>query len=99
MPWGTLYYTPTMFFVIYLLREVHLDGRYYFDKDMVWVQMLPLGSKTTLNYWMMAERYIPKSQEVSNLIPRCEISSLLARKLVRWSIASYGLMLASRPSF
>ncbi len=34
-------------------------------------------SKTTLNYWMMVERYPNLKEEVGGLILGCEISSLL----------------------
>jgi hypothetical protein len=54
--------------------------------------------KTTLNYWMMMERYQDLKEEVGGSIPDCEISSLLDIKLARWSIASYALALACRPS-
>ena len=38
-------------------------------------------SKTTLNYWMMVERYPNLKEEVGGSIPGCEISSLLDRTL------------------
>ena len=55
--------------------------------------MLGEWSKMTLNY-MMVERYPNLKEEVGGAIPDCEISSLLDRKLVRWSIASCALALA-----
>ena len=55
-------------------------------------------SETTLNYWMMVERYPNLKKEVGDSIPGCEISSLPDRKLARWSTASCALALASRPS-
>jgi hypothetical protein len=48
----------------------------------------------TLNYRMMVERYPNFKDEVGGSIPGCEISSLLDKILVRWSIASYALALA-----
>jgi len=41
-------------------------------------------SKTTLNYWMMVERYPNLKEEVGRSIPGCEISSLLDEKLAKW---------------
>ena len=38
-------------------------------------------SKTTLNYWMMVERYPNLKEEVGSLIPSFEISSLLDKDL------------------
>ena len=35
----------------------------------------------TPNYWMMAERYPNRKEEVGGSIPGCEISSLLDRNL------------------
>ena len=58
----------------------------------------PPGPETTLNYWMMVERYPNLKEKVGNSLPSCEISSLLARKLVRWSTASCDLALVCRPS-
>jgi hypothetical protein len=55
-------------------------------------------SETTLNYWMMMERYPNLKEEVGGLIPGFEISSLLDKTLARWSTASCALALASRPS-
>ena len=55
-------------------------------------------SETTLNYWMMVERYPNLKDEAGGLIPGCEISSLFDITLVRWSIASYALALTCRPS-
>jgi hypothetical protein len=47
---------------------------------------------------MMVERYPNLKEEVGDLIPDCEISSLLdKKKLARRSIASYALTLAYRP--
>jgi hypothetical protein len=37
-------------------------------------------------------------EEVGNLIPGCEISSLLDGKFAKWSTASCALALACRPS-
>ena len=51
----------------------------------------------TLNYWMMVERYPDLKEEVGGLIPGREISSLLDKKIVRWSTASYALVLACQP--
>ena len=45
-------------------------------------------SETTLNYWMMVERYPNLKEEVGGSIPGCETSSLLDRNLA----------LACRPS-
>ena len=56
------------------------------------------GPETSLNYLMMVERYPNLKEEVGGSIPNCEISSLLDRKLARWSSASYALALACRPS-
>jgi hypothetical protein len=39
-----------------------------------------LRSKMTLNYWMMMERYPNLKKVVGNLIPDCEISSLIDKK-------------------
>jgi hypothetical protein len=50
----------------------------------------------TLNYWMMVERYPNLKEEVGDSIPACEISSLLDKKLVRWSTAFCALALVSR---
>jgi hypothetical protein len=47
---------------------------------------------------MMMERYPNIKEEVGGSISRCEISSLLDGKLVRWPTASYALALACRPS-
>ena len=55
-------------------------------------------SKTTLNYWMMVERYPNLKEEVGGSIPGSEISSLLDRKLAKWSTASCVLVLACWPS-
>jgi hypothetical protein len=52
----------------------------------------------TLNYMMMVERYPNLKEEVDGSMPGYEISSLLDRKLVGWSIASCALVLACRPS-
>ena len=46
--------------------------------------------------WQIEKQRI--KEEVGGLIPDCEISSLLDRKLVRWSIASCALALACRHS-
>ena len=64
-----------------------------------WVQELgAIWFEMTLNYGMMVERYSNLKEEVGGLIPGCEISSLLDRKLARWSTASCALVLACRPS-
>ena len=42
----------------------------------------------TLNYRVMVEGYPNLKEEVGGSNPGCEISSLLDKKLVRWSIAS-----------
>jgi len=55
-------------------------------------------SETTLNYWMMVERYPNLKEEVGGSIPACEISSLLDEKLAKWSTTSCALALACRPS-
>jgi hypothetical protein len=55
-------------------------------------------SETTLNYWMMVERYPNLKEEVGGLIPNCEISSLPYGKLARSSVASCALALACWPS-
>ena len=39
-----------------------------------------LSSKTTLNCWMMVERYLNLREEVGSPIPGCEISSLFDKK-------------------
>ena len=44
------------------------------------------GSEMTLNYQMMVERYPNLKEEVGGSTPDCEISSLLDKKLARWSI-------------
>jgi len=54
----------------------------------------PSWSKTTLNYWMMMERYPNLKEKVGSLIPDCEISSLFAR----WSTASCASVLTCRLS-
>ena len=41
-----------------------------FNISIVW-------SMTTLNYWMMVERYPNLKEEVGGLIPGCETSSIL----------------------
>ena len=41
--------------------------------------------ETTLNYWMMVERYPNLKEEDDGSVPGCEISSLLDRKLAMWS--------------
>jgi hypothetical protein len=51
----------------------------------------------TLNYRMMVERYSNLKEEVGGSIPRCEISSLLDGKLVRWLTVSCALALAYQP--
>ena len=45
----------------------------------------------------MVERYPNLKEEVGGSIPNSEISSLLDKKLARWSTASYALALACRP--
>jgi hypothetical protein len=45
---------------------------------------------------MMVERYPNLKEEVGNSISSCEISSLLDRKLARWSTTSCALVLACR---
>jgi len=56
-------------------------------------------SETTLNYRMMVEFKIPKSQERGwRFDPGCEISSLLDGKLARWSTASCALAPTCPPS-
>jgi hypothetical protein len=47
---------------------------------------------------MMVEIYPNLKEEVDGSTPGYEISSLLHRKLVRWSTASCALALASQPS-
>ena len=58
------------------------------------------GSEMTLNYWMMVEIYPNIKEEVGSSIPNCDISSLLDKKLAKWSAASraLALALACRPS-
>jgi hypothetical protein len=46
----------------------------------------------------MVERYPNLKKEVGGSIPDCEISSLLDRKLARWSTASCALTPARQPS-
>ena len=48
--------------------------------------------KTTLNYWMMVERYPNLKEKVGSSNPSYEISFLLDKKLVRWSTASCALI-------
>ena len=55
-------------------------------------------SKTTLNYWMMVERYPNLKEEVGSSFPGCETSSLLAKIFARWSTASCALTLTCQPS-
>ena len=62
----------------------------YMMLDRIWFEM-------TLNYQMMVERYPNHKEEVGDLNPGCEISSLPNGKLARWSTASYALALAYRP--
>ena len=57
---------------------------------------IPPRSETTLNYWMMVERYPNLKEEVGNLFLGCEISSLLDINHVRWSTASCAFALAYR---
>ena len=54
----------------------------------------------TLNrvHQMMVERYSNLKENVGGSIPDCEISSLLAGKLVRWSTVTCALALAYRSS-
>jgi hypothetical protein len=52
----------------------------------------------TLNYWMMVERHPNLKEEVVGSILSYEISSLLDKKLTKWSTASCALALACRPS-
>ena len=48
--------------------------------------------ETTLNYWMMVERYPNLKEEGGGSIPNCEISSVLdKKKLAKWSIASWAI--------
>ena len=47
---------------------------------------------------MMLEIYPNLKEKVGILIPGCEISSLLDRKLARWSTALCALALGCRPS-
>ena len=53
-----------------------------------------IWSETTLNCWMVVERYPILKEEVGSLIPGYEISSLLDKKLAKWSTASRALALA-----
>ena len=55
-------------------------------------------SEMTRNYRVMVERYPNLNEDVGGSIPGCEISSLLDRKLARWSTASCALDLVCRPS-
>ena len=59
---------------------------------------ISLWSETTLNYWMMVERYPNPKEEVGGSNLGCEISSLLDKILVRWSTATCSLALACRTS-
>jgi hypothetical protein len=52
----------------------------------------------TLNYQMIVERYPNLKEEVGSSIPGCEISSLLDKKLARWSTVACALALACQPS-
>jgi hypothetical protein len=67
-----------------------------FPKHLVMTIIGP-SSETTLNYWMMVDRYSNLKEEVGDSIPACEISSLRDRKLAKWSTASCALVLACRP--
>jgi hypothetical protein len=51
-------------------------------------------SETIVDYGMMVERYPNLKEEVDDLIPGCEISSLPDGKLAMWSTASCALTLA-----
>jgi hypothetical protein len=51
---------------------------------MTCLKAIKVGSKTTLNYRMMVERYPNLKEEVGGLNSGCEISSLPDGKLVRW---------------
>ena len=55
-------------------------------------------SETTLNYWMVVERYPNLKEEVDSSNPGCEISSLPNGKLAKWSTTSYALALACQSS-
>ena len=57
-----------------------------------------LWSETTLNYWMMLEKYPNLKEEVVGSIPDCEISSPLDRKVTKWSIASCALVAFCLPT-
>ena len=46
------------------------------------LETLQLWSKTTLNNWMMVERYPNLKEEVGSLIPGSKISSLLNKNLL-----------------
>jgi hypothetical protein len=49
----------------------------------------------TLNYQMMVDIYASLKEEVGDLNPNCEISSLLDGKFARWLATSCALALAS----
>ena len=69
----------------------------YFFMFLSFYSYFILWSETTLNYWMMVERCPYIKEEVGGSVPDCEISTLLDKKLVRWSTASRALALACRP--
>ena len=50
------------------------------------VQKPPPWLETTLNYWMIMERYPNPKEEVGNSIPDHEIPSLLDKTLARWRV-------------
>jgi hypothetical protein len=45
----------------------------------------------TLNYWMMMKRYPNLKEEVGGLTPNRKISSLLDKKLAKWSTTCFGV--------
>jgi hypothetical protein len=59
----------------------------YGDEESRW-------SETTLNYWMMLERYPNLKEEVGGSNPGYEISSLPDGKLAMWLTTSCALALA-----
>ena len=63
--------------------------------EAIVVKCLSCGSETTVNYWMMVERYPNLNEEVGDWISGCEISSLcdinlsggqLPHVLCRWHV-------------
>jgi hypothetical protein len=75
---------------MHLGPSVHIGREYVTRIPVPW-------SETTLNEWMMVERFPNLKEEVGGSIPDCEISSMHDGKLVKWSFVSRTLTLACRP--